>query len=235
MAAAEEYPDEEANESLAALATAAEADGPHYRPEQVAYDAIWPAAEDLWGENWLDGAYPGTPLQFPRWDVINGQRVEVCLIAQCEQLPLTDDSEDGPEPQSFHKVTLNYTPTVTGFHRDYIFASAREGVEGNPASPILSYPANELRTKTCDSYTFESDGEVHIIKARLITVRSSGEIVWNSEDAQAANIGVEPDFRRLRLYDDDLQTIGKALMILTGLTAPMEAIDEIKGHPIEDC
>jgi hypothetical protein len=91
-----------------------------------------------------------------------------------------------------------------------------------------------LASKTCDSYSFECDGEVQVIAARFVAVESSGEIIWNSADALVENIGIEPDFRRTRLYDDDLHTIGQALMILTGLTEPLAAIEEIKGHPIED-
>lgn len=232
--ATENYPDDGPDKPLSLLATAAGADGPHYNSEQVAYDVVWLAAEDLWGENWLDGARPGTPLQFPRWDVINGQAVEVSLIAQCEQLPIANEGNSNLEKRLFHRITLNYMPTMTGFIRDYIFASARQDVEENPSSPVLSYPADELLTKTCDSYSFESDGEVQVTRARLILVRSDGDIVWNSADALTANIGVEPDFRQTRLYDDDLQMIGKALMILTGSTEHMAAIDEIKGRPIED-
>jgi hypothetical protein len=231
--AIENYPDDGLDDPLTLLATAAQADGPHYRPDQVAYDAIWPAAEELWGENWLEGARPGPPLQFPRWDVINGQEVEVCLIARCEALPPID-ADAGREQQFFHNVTLNCARTATGFNRDYILASAKKDVEQNPFSHLSSYPTSELAAKTCDSYTFESDGEVQVIAARFVAVESSGEIIWNSADALVENIGIEPDFRRTRLYDDDLQTIGQALMILTGLTEPLAAIEEIKGHPIED-
>lgn len=210
---------------LAAL----ELEPPCFDPEELANTAIWPVVDLLSHRDWRREAHPGPDLQFPAREECNGVMTDVYLNAGCEFVE-TVDGDRAHEAETTCSVTIDIQTTATGAVRDYILDKAYETWQDINSQTGEDYTPEELLAKTAIAYSFNAEGGVFISTTQEVVIKKDGELVWSSEYSAPEDVANQE-----KIYENDLDMISQALLILTDSPAHEgieEVVEAIRSRPM---
>lgn len=224
---------------------------PHFDPDRIAGQAVWPTVNHLWRGDWRQDSYPGDDFMFPGRGVgfRESDVIDIVLSANCYGLGPSSPEEDS-EIELRHVATVQIERVATEGLRDVIFHRAHK-VEPELMEGLVGY--NDLIAKTGIAYAFDTDepAEIHAFQA---IETPSGVVLWVSEkldedEIEATGSEVEPEIEDDEYpYEDcdsaevlfdvdkfhihDVENITAALSILDAPEQCLRALGIIKGQPL---
>ena len=206
---------------------------PHFDPERIAEEAVWPAVNHLWRGEWRNDTFAGHDFAFPGRGVGLHEDVvfDVVLSAECHGVPSdTDSSELG------HTAMVQIERVVIGGLREIVFRHARV-VEPDMMDAVEDYPG--LLTKAGIVYSFDTHEDPEISAFQSVEDQH-GTVIWVSDrldEHEMEEMGDDGDgddilFDIDRFHKHDIENIASALSILDAPESCIRALNIIKGQPL---
>ena len=223
---------------------------PHFDPDLIAEQAVWPTVDHLWRGDWRLDSYPGHDLLFPGRGVGLHERdiFDIALSANCYGLSPSGSEEDS-EIELRHTVTVQFDKVAASGLRDVIFYRAHK-MEPELMEGLVE--PNGLIAKTGIAYAFDTDEPAEINAFQSIE-DPNGTVLWVSEEFEEEDIenmsgdeteieddecqyeeydGDEVIFDVDRFHAHDVENIIAALSILDAPEQCLRALRIIKDQPL---
>lgn len=220
---------------------------PHFDPDRIAEQAVWPAVNHLWRGDWRLDTYPGHDFMFPGRGIGShgSDMLNIVLSANCYGLGAADPEEDG-EIELRHTATVQFDKVATDGLRNTIFYRAHKAEPELMES--LADPHSLIAT-TGIAYAFDTHEPAEINAFQTIETHS-GAVVWVSDkfdedEIEDMGVGIETGighdgdydaeeivFDVDRFHAHDIDNITAALSILDTPEQCLRALRIIKGQPL---
>ncbi len=220
---------------------------PHFDPDRIAEQAVWPTVNHLWRSDWRQDSNPGNDFVFPGQGVgfYESDILDIVLSANCFGL---GPDEDG-QIELRHTATVQFDKIATDGLRDTVFYRAHKA---EPELIDSLADPDSLIAKTGIAYAFDTHEPAEINAFQALET-PSGTVIWVSEKLDEETVeemfgdeesdvddedssedydGDEVLFDTDRFHAHDVENITAALSILDAPEQCLRALSIIKGQPL---